>query len=210
MPSPFDSVARNVRAAAAAPLRFAGTAIGKAADIIQPDSQPERVRKVSVETDVDTVGQATRLLLTGKIPRLKVTIDDMIPNIVAFTSFVVDIREVELDRVSLLRGKAQVRSIGSGSLSAELRPAGIASFVGWAIELSPVKTEVEVRDGGLLLRTRGLPAVRIPVPNELFPGRPTADVVGGRVRLRATFDELPPRLLRIVNEALARRSILGI
>jgi hypothetical protein len=209
---PLEGVARRLRGAAATPLRLAGGVLGRAADIVAPAPKGEapRTRRVAIETDMDTVGQATRLLLTGKMPRLRVTLDDVIPNLIAFTTFDVDIRDVEFDRVTLLRGRAKVRRVGKGTLTAELRPAGLASFVGWAIELSPVKTDVEVRDGGLLLRTRGLPTVRIPVPHELFPGRPTAEIQGGRVRLRASFDELPPPLLRLVNEALSRRTLLGI
>lgn len=149
-----------------------------------------------------------RLLTSGTVSEVDITAQHANPGGVALTDLVVRLDEVELDVDEAKKGRAVVRSIGRGSVRADLgqdqinarlpRPVQVQLQEGRAVITGPGGAEatlVLTPEGVVQLRiaNRTVLDLRIPVTT-LLPCRPTAAFVPGALRLSCSFTEVPELL----------------
>jgi hypothetical protein len=134
----------------------------------------------AVDADIDSFPLAASVLVTGKVRKLTVTLDRVARVGVRFASVSFAVSGIEVDRPAILRGRAKIRSIDSGTVTAtlELGALGrIASLAG-----------VDVTMTGRTLHAGG---VDVEIPRDLVPCEPTSRVDGDKVILTCTISELP-------------------
>lgn len=133
-----------------------------------------------VTADIDSFPLAAGVLATGNVRKLTVTLDRVSRLSVSFASVSFAVSGIEVDRAAILQGRARIRSIDSGTVTARLELGALgrlASLVG-----------VDVRMDGRTLRAG--PA-SVEVPRELVPCDPQSRVSGDVVILTCTLTELP-------------------
>lgn len=150
-----------------------------------------------------------RLLISGKVGQIDVTAQRAEPSDVALTDIRVRAEDVVLDTGEASRGRTVVRSIGRGSVQADLGQEEINSRLpkqlrvqleeGRAVISGPGGAEGQLTvnpQGMIQLRIAGRSVLDLPLPNtSLLPCRPSATFVTGAVRLTCEFTEVPPLLL---------------
>lgn len=156
-----------------------------------------------------------RLLASGSVSRVQVSVADVTVEKVTFAHLSVDLHKVVFDRDKLLSDRVvELRSIGQGTGVAEVSQAELSSLLGVPVTLEAGRARVKalgqqvtatatVRDNTLRVSASGvtLPPLRIPkLP--LVPCVTNAEILPGRVRLTCDLDRVPVELLR---ERLATR-----
>ncbi len=150
-----------------------------------------------------------RLLLSGQVPRVVVTAQQATASEISLSDIRVQVDDVEMDSGEAMDGRAVVRSIGGGSVQADLRvdqinprlPRGYSVQIepGRAVVTGPAAAQAQLVTtpaGSVQLRVGDRALADVPFPkSELLPCPPTATFVSGAVRLACTFDEVPPLLV---------------
>jgi hypothetical protein len=150
-----------------------------------------------------------RLLLSGDVSKVVVTAQHAGSDEVALSNVRVQVEDVEMDSGEAMDGRAVVKSIGRGSVRADLRQDQINSRLprgyqvqmqeGKAVVSGPAASQAQLvttPEGTVQLRIAGRSLVDVPFPKtRLLPCSPTAAFVSGAVRLTCTFDEVPDLLL---------------
>ncbi|MDP8929997.1 MAG: DUF2993 domain-containing protein [Actinomycetota bacterium] len=167
----------------------------------------ERTRDVAgVSADVDSFPIVARLLTTGRIRHMTLTLDQLVRQRVTFATVRFSVEGLELDRdVLLRRQEVELRDIETGMLTAELTAAVISNLVGAPVELRPgqvsvtlggttVTAQPEIRDRTLRLSGRRATALRVTLPEELATCTPDVEVQLGRMVLSCRIQELPSLL----------------
>lgn len=149
-----------------------------------------------------------RLLLSGTVTDLDVTVDDVEAERLRFATVAVDLEEVRISRDELLAGRRVVlRDVGRGTARAEIAQEELSRLLGLPVTVEPGRVRVRVRGqqvtatasvrGNVLrLAVAGvqLPAVTIPrLP--LVPCLADLELLAGRVRLTCRLDQVPPDLV---------------
>ena len=146
----------------------------------------------AVEADIDSFPMAAGVLATGKVRKLTVTLDRVSRLSVRFASVAFAVSGIEVDRTAILRGRARIRSIDGGTVTAtiELGALGrLASLAG-----------VDVTVTGRTLRAGG---VDVQLAQDLIPCDPQARTEGDRIVLTCEVTELP-EILRGLEAPLVR------
>jgi hypothetical protein len=147
----------------------------------------------SVEADIDSFPLAARVLATGKVRELTVTLDRVGRVGVRFASVAFAVSGIEVDRPAILRGRARIRSIETGTVTAtiELGALGrLASLAG-----------IDVSVSGRTLRA-GPASIEIPL--DLVPCDPQSRVEDEKIILTCTVTEVP-EILQDVSTPLIER-----
>jgi hypothetical protein len=148
-----------------------------------------------------------RLLVSGTISRVEVSVRDLTVRGVTFASVGVDLRSVRIERDALVQDRlVALRSIGHGTAVAEISGDEVSRLLGVPVVLEEGRARVRV--GGTLvdvsaemegntLRVRAggvsLPAIEIP-PLPLVSCVSGAEILPGRLRLTCDVDQVPLEL----------------
>lgn len=169
-----------------------------------------------VDVDIDSFPFTAQLLATGEVPRLDLRVERLSGRSLELTDTLVRLEGVVIDKSRLTSGKAEVKSIERGTVALTIEASALASLVPDEVDLvleggrlqasfrgrEVAAATVEIsEEGALELTIPPLPVVSIVLPGRtLFPCRPNAELVGREMRLRCSFDEVPPALLRVANQ----------
>lgn len=167
----------------------------------------ERTRDVAgFSADVDSFPVVTRLLVTGRIRHMTLTLDRLVRQRVTFATVRLTVEGLELDRDRLLRHQEiEVRDMETGMLTAELTDDVLSDLVGAPVELRPgqvsvilggtaVTAQPEIRGRTLRLGGRRATALSVTLPEELASCNPDLVVQLGRMLLSCRLQELPSLL----------------
>jgi DUF2993 family protein len=134
----------------------------------------------AVDADIDSFPLAATVLVTGKVRKLTVTLERVARIGVRFASVDFAVSGIAVDRPAILRGRARIRSIDSGTVTAtiELGALGrLASLAG-----------VDVTVTGRTLHAGG---IDVQIANDLVPCEPQARVSDDKVILTCTITDVP-------------------
>jgi hypothetical protein len=162
-----------------------------------------------VEADISSFPFVGRLLVSGTVPKVVVTAQHADSGSIGLSDVRVVVEDVEMDSRAARDGRAVVRTIGAGSVQADLRANEINPFLprGYQVDLQEGKAVVRgpgaalaqfvtTPQGAIQLRVADRALVDLPFPKtDLLPCAPAAAFVTGAVRLTCSFDEVPPLLL---------------
>lgn len=156
-----------------------------------------------------------RLLASGSVSRVQVSVADVTVQDVAFARLSVDLHDVVFDRQSFVADRTvELRSIGRGTGVAEVTAAELSRLVGVPVTLEAGRARVSVagqlvtatatvRDNTLRMAVAGVnvPPLRIPkLP--LVPCATNVAILPGRLRLTCDLDQVP---VELVNRHLATK-----
>lgn len=167
----------------------------------------ERTRDVAVvDVEVDSFPVVTRLLTTGRIRHMTLTLEQLVRQRVTFASVRLSVEGLELDRSALLqRQEVDLRDIETGMLTVELTAQALSDLVGAPVELRPgqvsvkvagrtVTSQPEIRGRTLRLAGRQVAPLSLLLPEEMATCIPSLEVQVGRMVLSCRIEELPSLL----------------
>lgn len=143
----------------------------------------------NVNASIGSFPVATRVLVTGKVSKLSVTLERIARQALTYAEVEYDVAGIAVDRPAILQGKVKINSIDSGTVTATIDAGalgGIASLAG-----------VDVRVDGRTLHVAGR---ALALDQELIPCQPTARIEGEQVLLTCTLEEVPDILLEAVQQ----------
>lgn len=172
------------------------------ADAIEDHVRDQTEEGVGVSAEVGKFPVVTRLLVTGRVPRVSVTLDEVAGQELTFASVRLQLRGVELAREALIGGDVRVRGMRSGQATAMLDANALSQALGVPVRIEDERVLVEAAGtevavpldfaGDTLTLPAGLPAVTL--PDLLSCGEVSATVRPNRIRLTCTLDGVPPIL----------------
>ncbi len=144
-----------------------------------------------VDADVRSFPMVTRLLLTGRVNRLDVTLEEVSRQRLTFASIRFEFHGVLMDRGALAQREARIEDIDRGRIVGELLEGDLAAALGAAFELLPGEVAVGMEDRRLTIGREGRPGLSVPIPDDLFPCDPSAELQDGAVVISCTIHEVP-------------------
>jgi hypothetical protein len=150
--------------------------------IVASDVASRTHEAASVKAAVGDFPIVARLLLTKRVNHVDVTLERVTGQAVPFAHVTLAIRDVAIERSSLLRGKPHVTSVGSGTITAVIDLSDISPLAG--------RVASSVHMEGRTLLFGGLP-VRVNVQSRFLPCLPTASLSGQQVTLSCTVTRVP-------------------
>lgn len=174
-------------------------ATGLAVELVAPGLAEGRIEEgvrresrdvTGVHADLGTFPIVTKLVLTSRVNRLTVTLDEVVRRGVRFTRVSIALRGITFDRDAAFRREVRVRDIDSGTVTARLPLGRLSGLVG------QIAGGIDARVSGntLVLSRDGRSLLSVAVPADLFPCAPAASVEGDDVVLQCTFDRVPDSL----------------
>src|SRR5687768_11051203 len=142
----------------------------------------------TVRADINSFPLVSRLLFTGRVNEVDVTLDRVVRSRLTFAEVRFALAGLEVDRAALIRGEARVTAIDRGTITATVDLDGLSSLLGRALEA--VGANVRVSGRALLVGPASFP-----IPSDLMPCTPQARVEGEQVIVSCTIDEFPEALL---------------
>lgn len=162
-----------------------------------------------------------RLLVQGVVVEMKVGMENLQADVILIRRLDLDLRDVELDRNALFRGRVELTDIGSGRIDALFDGPSLAKAAQADLRFHEDSVEIHKRVGGTDVFARGrasvsnnvlhlqptsvqgvgLPAsafaltIRISGP-EILPCDAVAEPVEGGLLVGCTLKDVPPSLLR--------------
>ena len=139
------------------------------------------------------------LLMAGKVDEVSIRLANVAAGPTVFERLDFDLHGVEISRRALLDDReVKLVAIDRGTVTA-LVPLPAA-----ARNLPLSGLSARVRGRTLIVTGPGGISVPLPMPrSSLMPGDGTATIVGGRVRVSCTLEEIPPALVEAINQAAA-------
>jgi hypothetical protein len=167
---------------------------------------------------LDSVPFLGRLAFSGRVRAVRASVDDVQVNRLRFSRVTVELRNVEIDRGTLVAGRrVDLQTIDRGTAVAELSQGALREAlgglpvilengrIGVTVRGAALTVEASVRDGVLRLSAGRLSIPPITVPRlPLLPCVTDAEAGPGVLRLSCRVNEVPQELLRRVNRELAR------
>ena len=136
----------------------------------------------SVKASVGDFPIVARLVLTKRVNHVNVTLERVTGQAVPFAHITLAVRDVAIQRSSLLHRKPHVTSVGSGTITAVVDLSDISPLA------ARVASSVHMEGRTLLLG--GLP-VRVNVQSPFLPCLPAAQLSGQQVILSCTVTHVP-------------------
>lgn len=176
-----------------------------AAEVVMPRVVETRIERraseeiqgaATIEADIDSFPLVSRLLITGTVNHLSVTLNDVVEYQIPFASVRFDLAGVDVDRSALLEQRVRVRSIDSATVTAEVTGGDVLGLLGAVENLSGV----EVTDNAL--RAAG---ASIPLPREVLPCQPNVQRTEETLILSCTVEDVPPALVATLSAAAQRQ-----
>lgn len=178
---------------------------GRVADRIESGLRGQ----VQAEADIDSFPFLGRLLLASSAGDVHARVTGVTagPRL-RFSVVRVALREVQVDRDLLFQKQVSITDIDSGTAVLEVGAEELSTALDVPVEMRggvveatvggrPVRARVSIEAGSLRLAVDPLPALSVPVPRTaLAPCDGDAEVVGDRLRITCTFEEVPPALVR--------------
>jgi len=166
---------------------------------IESRAQERSADFAAVDADIDSFPMVTRLLLTGKVNRLTITLTEVVRQRLTFAEVSFTLTGIGLDRTKLIAGDVEVTDIDAGEVRAELRSDAIAAVLGVAERIGLREVGTEVVGGTLRLRRAGRTIVEVALGADLFPCEPAVETTDKTIVLSCTFTEVPDIILRTAN-----------
>ena len=134
----------------------------------------------AVSANIDSFPLAAGVLVTGKVRELTVTLERVTRIRVPFASVAFRVNGIAVDRAAILRGRAKIRSIDEGTITATIELGALGRLA----SLSGVDVRVEGRT------LRAGPA-SVQLAQDILPCDPQARVDGDTVVITCEITELP-------------------
>lgn len=160
----------------------------------------------AASADIGTFPVVARLLATGKVPSLSVTLDEVAGQSLSFSEVRFELRGIELDRMAMFGGDVRVRDIDSGVITVTISASALGRALGGVpVGVTPehvlvstpaggVEVVPTIEDSTLTLNVAGVADLSVTLPDDLLPCVPTLTLEQDRVIVACTVDS-PPRLL---------------
>lgn len=142
----------------------------------------------TVRADIDSFPLVSRLLLTGRVNEVDVTLDRVVRRRLTFAEVRFALAGLDVDRAALIRGDARVTAIDRGTITATIDAGALSAVVGRALEA----VGANVRISG---RTLVVGPATFQIPSDLMPCAPDVRVDDEQVIVSCTIDEFPEALL---------------
>lgn len=142
----------------------------------------------TVQANIGSFPVATRLVLTGQVDSLDVTLDRVVRQRLIFAEIRFDLSGIEVDRGSIIRRQTRVTAIDEGTIIARIDGGALAAIAGRAFSLSGVTVQVRGR-----VLSFGPASVQL--SSDLFPCDPQARVEGESVIVTCTIHDVPEAVL---------------
>lgn len=150
-----------------------------------------------------------RLLVGAAVPEVRVRVTELVVGRFTFEAVDIRLQGVEVDRDVLVRERRiRLVDIDQGTVSAEVSAPALSEVFGRVLETrgGDLGEGVGLRAEGqrlvLTVGQRDVAGVVLP-EDPLVPCIANVTVLAGRVRLSCTIEEVPPALVRAVNQALS-------
>ncbi len=147
----------------------------------------------TVTADIDSFPLVTRVLLTGNVKELTVTLDEVARQAVTFAQVRFEFSGIAIDRSSLRGGEFRVTAIDRGTITATIDLGAVGGVLGRIA----TRTGLDVRVSG---RTLFVGPASIELSSELLPCDPDARIEGDQVVLSCTIDEVPEALIEAAQQ----------
>lgn len=154
----------------------------------------------AVEADLDSFPFVTRLLLTGRITRLSVTLEQLLRRRLRFSTLRFELEGIRLDRPALYRRRLELEEIAAGRVTAVVSEDALAA-AGPSVDLGAGEVVADAVGHTLVLAVAGTTVQSLPLPAELFPCDPAARLQEESIVVSCTVDEVPALLLRALAAA---------
>ena len=138
----------------------------------------------SVHASVGSFPVVARVVFTGRVNSVDVTLENVAGQRVPFTEIRFDVSGAAVDRASLATGKVKVTKIDTGSVMGTIDLSAAAPVVG------RIASHVSVSGHTLLLNS-----IPVQLNPQHFPCSPDAHIDGQQVIVSCTFTNVPPVLL---------------
>lgn len=149
----------------------------------------ERNRDVAtVQADIDSFPLVSRLLLTGGVREVTITLDRVVRQNLTFAEVRFELAGIEVDRAAILRQDARITAIERGTVTATIDVDALSAALGRIVSLAGA--DVRVRGRALVI---GPASVQI--TSDLLPCDPEARADGEQVIVSCTIHEVPQALL---------------
>ena len=147
--------------------------------------------EAGVSADIDSFPLISRVLLTGRVKELNVTLDQVARQRLTFAEVTFSLSGIEVDRAAILRRTVRVKDIESGTVTATLELGRLGSVLGGIGRALGFGTDdVRVERG-----TLHVGPTSFPIGDDLFPCDPDGRVEGDQVILTCTITDVPDALL---------------
>ncbi|MEX0875677.1 MAG: LmeA family phospholipid-binding protein [Actinomycetota bacterium] len=141
----------------------------------------------AVEANIGSFPLASRVLITGKVPKLTVTLERVARQALTFAEVRFEVFGIHVDRTAILRGQARIEDIDRGTVTATIELGALGRIA----ESAGVQARVEGR-------TLLVGGVSRAIARDLVPCAPDARIEDQNVILSCTIDEVPDILLESV------------
>lgn len=158
--------------------------------------------------EITSFGFLARLLASGTVTGLSVSVDDVRTDGPRFATVAVDLEEVRISRDALVSERRVVLAdLGRGTARAELTQAELTRLLGMPVTVERGRVRVRVagqqvtatagvRGNVLRLAVSGVQVPALPIPRlPLVPCLTDVELLPGRVRLSCRLDRVPPELV---------------
>lgn len=171
-----------------------------------------------VRVHLDSFPFLGRLALSGRVPKVRASVDDVHVSRLRFSRVSVELRNVKVDRSRLVADRRlDLDTIDRGMAVAELSQGALRQAlgglpvvlengrIGVTVRGVSLTVEASIRDGVLRLSAGRLSIPPITIPKlPLLPCVTDAEAGPGVLRLSCRVNEVPQELLRRVNTELSR------
>jgi hypothetical protein len=144
--------------------------------------------EAGVSADVDSFPMIARVLLTGRVKELSVTLDQVARQRLTFAEVTFQVSGIEVDRGAILQRNVRIRSIERGTVTASVDLGALGGVLGRISSF--LGTDVRVEDGQLHIGPSSFP-----LGDDLFPCDPEGRIEGERVILTCSITDVPDALL---------------
>lgn len=184
---------------------------GRAEDQLATEVATRVPGTTGVKAKISSFPFVGRLLVSGKVSQVVVTVQHAGVGELGLSDIRVAVDDVEMDSRAARQGRAVVRSIGKGSVQADLRqdqinprlPKGVQVQLeaGKAVVTGPASAAAQLvatPEGSIQLKAANRVVFDLPLPKtDLLPCAPRVTYISGAARLTCTFDKVPPLLLNL-------------
>jgi hypothetical protein len=160
----------------------------------------------SVNVRIDALPFVPRLLLGVQVPEVSVRLEQVPSRAITLTAVEIELREVEVDRASVVRRDPRLKQIEGGTLTVELDGSSLTNALRVPISIREGRVRVGAGRAAVTLRPTtaagalvlgvGASALRVAVPRTrlLTCDATRASVSADRIELSCDFREVPPAL----------------
>lgn len=171
---------------AAAEVSLATLAEGKIEERVAARTEGE----ATVVADLNSFPLATRVLLTGMVKELEVTMEDVHQLQLTFAEVSITAEGIEVDRNAILSQEVRITAIDRGTITATIDASALPPVARQALAAARIEG-----------RTLVLGPISFELARDVLPCDPDASVGDQRVILTCTIEEVPEALLDAAQDA---------